>query len=374
MDEGKNFKGEKWTVLIYAAANNDLESHIYQQYLMIKNTSDLENTDVLFQISKPSKGACQNTHGNNINEEWCGTRRYVINKDRTLLAANLGTLNMSEPSALYEFLVWGGNNFPSDHIMLIISGHSAGFVGMLRDYASDHYTFMGVQGFAHALSLFKKRTGKSIDFLVMDTCFMDLVEIWFEISLRAEGAIKYGILPQENSPLQGLPCHFIISMLKKNNLTHLGLSEVLTHMIASVNSNYNIEHHLFAISADEEFFLSLKLLITILSETVVKEDMFLTSLTTYSEAMGLNNDFISLPSLLRFFEDNFPATNSCCRQINELLDKIIVHGSLNEKQQSFPRIYLPHNFRIYLKYKDTYNKMLFCINNQWTLCHETIFK
>src|SRR5687767_7696357 len=49
----------------------------------------------------------------------------------------LGEVDMGDPRELTNFLVWGVENFPAEHYMVIISSHGAGWQGIGPDEGSS---------------------------------------------------------------------------------------------------------------------------------------------------------------------------------------------------------------------------------------------
>ena len=216
MNYKQKYSYNDWTVLIYAAGNNDLEYYIYQQFQSIKNSIDTENINVIVQISRVPKAEYQDNSTKDINEDWNGTRRYVIRNKTSVLVDDLGEINMARPNTLLDFLIWGISTFPSRKIMLILSGHGAGFVGIMKENTDKGATIMGIQGFSKVLAIFQKTTKRKIEIILFDTCFMDTIEILHEIALKSNGAAVYAMIPKNDSLVQGLSYTRILDIDRKS--------------------------------------------------------------------------------------------------------------------------------------------------------------
>ncbi|MBU3114608.1 clostripain-related cysteine peptidase [Clostridium lacusfryxellense] len=375
MDYKQNYAYSDWTVLIYAAGNNDLEYYIYQQFQLIMNSIDAENINVIVQISRVPWSGQQHNNAVDIAEEWNGTRRYIIRNRTAVLVDDLGEINMSRPNTLLDFLIWGASTFPSRNIMAILSGHGAGFVGIMKENTEKGATIMGIQGFAKALAIFRKSTNKKIDILVFDTCFMDTIEILYAIAINSNGAAVCAIISKNNLLVEGLPYYKIIDILKRDsqkNQNILHLDKVINLLITSVNISKNHRDiDLLAIHLFEDDFIILKKLIDSISEVFKRDSNKFTCMLTNLGFYLLNNDFIDLSSLLNKYVHYYPDSDNSHNELLEVLNKIIIAPSLNKKDFGL-KLFFPHNSQVYLKYFDLYKKMSFCCDNKWVeLIHET---
>lgn len=376
MDYKQNYAYSDWTVLIYAAGNNDLEYYIYQQFQLIKNSIDAENINVIIQISRAPSTGQQYNNIVDIDEEWHGTRRYLIKNKIAVLVDDLGKINMSRPNTLLDFLLWGGSTFPSKHIMLILSGHGAGFVGIMKENTDKGATIMGIEGFSKVLALFQKSTKKKIDILVFDTCFMDTIEILYEIAVNSNGAANCAIIPKNNLMVQGIPYYKIIDILKTDNQKNgnrLKIDEIINLVITSVNKNES-DSDLLAIHLLEEDFILLKNLIDSMSEVFKRDSNKFKEMLKKLKFYKLNDDFIDLSNLLDQFLYYYSDIDNFHNEFLKVFNKIFINPVLNEmlgKKDLGLKLFFPHNSQVYFKYYNLYKKMSFCYDNRWVkLIHE----
>ncbi|MBU3113567.1 clostripain-related cysteine peptidase [Clostridium lacusfryxellense] len=363
MDYKQSYAHSNWTVLIYAAGNNDLEYYIYQQFQLIINSIDAENINVIVQISRAPRVGQQHYNIGDINEVWHGTRRYIIKNKTAVLVNDLGEINMSRPNTLLDFLIWGSSIFPSRNIMLILSGHGAGFVGIMKENTDKGATIMGIQGFAEVLAVFKKITKKTIDVLVFDTCFMDTIEILYEIAINSNAAVDFAIIPKNNLRVQGLPYYEIIEIIKRENVHELNINEIIKLLTTSVNSNKS-DSELHAIHLLEDDFIILKKLIDSMSEAFKRDSNKFKCRITNLEFYKLNEDFIDLSNLLNQTPPYYPGLGKIQIELLEVLNKIIIYPELNVKDVGL-KLFLPHNSQVYSKYYNLYIEMSFCRDNGW---------
>lgn len=366
MNYKQKYSYNDWTVLIYAAGNNDLEYYIYQQFQSIKNSIDTENINVIVQISRAPKAEYQDNSTKDINEDWNGTRRYVIRNKTSVLVDDLGEINMARPNTLLDFLIWGISTFPSRKIMLILSGHGAGFVGIMKENTDKGATIMGIQGFSKVLAIFQKTTKRKIEIILFDTCFMDTIEILHEIALKSNGAAVYAMIPKNDSLVQGLSYTRILDILKNKHQNELKINEIINSLINLDKSNA-CSSGLFAIHLLENDFIILKKLIDSMSEVFIKNSNKFKDMLINVGFYKQNNDFIDLLTLLKLCK-YYPDIDNSNDQFLVVLNNIIVNPTLNqivERKDLGLKLFFPHNSQVYLKYHNLYKQMLFCSDNRW---------
>ena len=114
---------------------------------------------------------------------------------------------------LKEFLISGIRDNDSDHYLVILSGHGTGVVG--RDMKHDAFGPGGIRTI-DLRPLFvqvKKVTGRTIDVLGMDTCFMNMAEICWELRHTA----RYLVASEGITPQGGWPYHRVLEMFQENH-------------------------------------------------------------------------------------------------------------------------------------------------------------
>lgn len=347
---------QNWTVLVYAVGNIDLEPYLYHELKRIRDSTNDADLNVVVQLSS------FNLAGNN------GPARYVIKNQQIIELEVLEAVDMTEPEALLDFLRWGAFKFPARRIMLIMSGHSLGFLGIMAAGSQDKISLMGIPGFAGALSMFHELTGRTIDILLMDTCFMDAVEIWFEIALSSQNALDYAILPVRNPSLRCLPYSLIIDSLNTCHHDAVMLDQVCSTIVSSVNRSTSDMNHLFALRIDKGPYWELHSLSSQLAGLLLHYPDFKEVVKRGIEP--LNSNFISLSYLLAQLESYIPEIGPCRREIQKVLAMIVLDSEvlgLRSDENLGLKIYLPGSPSIYFRYRSIYEQLLFCSNNSWPI-------
>ena len=171
---------KEWTVLVYMNADNDLSSHAIADLNEMEEVGSSKEVDIVVQLD---------TRGNK------GITRYHVQKDRvpSLTSPVLSQLPEQDSSAsetLMEFLLYGVENFPSKHYFLIIWSHGRGYMGGIS-YDESAGKWMSIAGLRAALSFMQDAylVGKRIDVYGADACFMQSLEVLYQL----RGQAKYYI-------------------------------------------------------------------------------------------------------------------------------------------------------------------------------------
>jgi hypothetical protein len=103
-----------WTVLVWMAGDNDLESYALEDLDEIKRVGSGPGLTVVAQVDRMTDR---------------GTRRYVLRRGTPLaedVVADLGETNTGDPAVATDFFSWGIEAFPSRHVLAVIWNHGSG--------------------------------------------------------------------------------------------------------------------------------------------------------------------------------------------------------------------------------------------------------
>ena len=213
------FCKKKWTVLIYANGNNELEPEIWQSKLDLEKVKDSSNLNIVLQIGREARKLVEIIRPyDNImktSDIWTGVRRYHFKSEKFVKIKDLGYENMADPFSLYNFLEWSINQYPAEKYMLIMGGHVYQFVGALTDYSQNKPYIMGLPEMSRIFQLVKERLNVVLDLLILDVCFFNFIEVLYEFGKYEKSGFKYLLTYIYDGPLAGLPYDQIINVLKK---------------------------------------------------------------------------------------------------------------------------------------------------------------
>lgn len=204
-----------WTLLVWMAADNDLEPQARR---------DLEEVlavgvHVAVLVDRKRRGAT----------------RYVIPPRPGVPLArcpreHIGRLNTGDPRTLARFIAWGRRRCPSDRVALVLWNHGDGW----RPYDPDHPSgglrskaagpryiaiddrgsgpsdddWLDMPELEHALTA----GGQSLDLLGFDACLMAQLEVLYQ--LRRVAPIV--LASEEEMPLTGLPYREVLAHLQRS--------------------------------------------------------------------------------------------------------------------------------------------------------------
>lgn len=134
-----------------------------------------DNFNIVVQLARADEELVEKLRGSiNINQKdrRSGVRRCFINENGTHEVEVLENINMADPKTLYSFLLWGLNNYPSDYVNVFYNLY--------------------------------KITKKKIELLLLDSCYMNLIEIWYKFANIAFNPIKYLLIDSENVDIDGI--------------------------------------------------------------------------------------------------------------------------------------------------------------------------
>ena len=109
------------TMFIYMCGSN-LET---KQGIAGKNIDELLSAEISDDVNIVIEtGGSNNWRSHDIDSD--AIQRYEVKNGKLQLLETLDNANMGEAQTLTDFLVWGQENYPSEHNMLIFWDHGAG--------------------------------------------------------------------------------------------------------------------------------------------------------------------------------------------------------------------------------------------------------
>lgn len=209
-----------WTILYYANGNNEYEPEMYKSMKDSEKVVDKERINIVIQIGRIDREVARiirpRERLEDDDEMWTGVRRYIVEHEKSELLEDLGEINMADPKTLYDFIIWGIINYPARHYALMLGGHGAAFVGTLTDYSQKTPYIMGTSEMCRSINMVLKYTGRKIDILILDICYMNLAEIMYEFGKEKMNTVQNVITYIETGPVSGFPCDKLIEIIMNN--------------------------------------------------------------------------------------------------------------------------------------------------------------
>jgi hypothetical protein len=202
---------KKWTILIYADGNNEMEKVMYNSLLACEKIGSNNEVNVVFQIGKLGN------YKSNEKANWFGVRRYYVDRGSSTLIEDLGKSNMADPNNLYDFIKWGFEKYKSEHYMLVISGHGGDFIGCLTDISLEKPYIMGIPEMFQAVNTVRKNLGYELDILLLDLCHMNTIEVIYELAREKRNTAKTIITYMDYAAYDGIDYTLLLSFIVKNS-------------------------------------------------------------------------------------------------------------------------------------------------------------
>jgi len=198
-----------WTVLVYMSGDNNLEAAAIDDFNEMETVGSTDNVRIIVQFDRASGH-------DTTNGDWKDTRRYLIQRDEnkntinsTRLDKGLGELDMSKPATLRDFLLWGVDNYPARHYLVIMWDHGLGWEGGV---CNDQGHYMSIFDMREALKEVKEQWNHTFDIIGFDACLMGGVEVYYQLT----GFANYSFGSEKNEPTDGLPYNNFLDTLVKN--------------------------------------------------------------------------------------------------------------------------------------------------------------
>ena len=278
---------KRWTLLLYLAGDNNLDSAGAVDIAELKRVGSNDNVNLLAQFDRAGTQT--------------KTMRYYLRKGTSLAkdaVQSLGETNMGDPRVLEEFLTWGLGNYPAQHYFVVLWNHGSGWddtnvyvdgeafgsspppvtrkgslitgrgrrgavpmavarAGVKRarralfstsvaritttraiafdDQAQD---FLDNVEMKRVLSAVKKRLGRKIDILGFDACLMSMAEVAFQV----RDLVDFSVGSEQTEPNDGWPYDRICkALVARPTMTPAELAkEVVGQYLRSYGNSDNV--------------------------------------------------------------------------------------------------------------------------------------
>lgn len=163
----------KWTVLIYQGAANNLEPNLKKNVTELAQLPLSDEVDVF--VRQVDRQGIQ--------------RDYVVeNGEARLIGTPAPGVNSADPASLTEFLRQGIQKYPAQHYVVVLSSHGRGAEGVIEDERSA--SMMSLPQLRGALEGARQANGGvPLDAVVFDACRMMATEAVCELHGVAQVAV-----------------------------------------------------------------------------------------------------------------------------------------------------------------------------------------
>ncbi|MFW9922859.1 MAG: clostripain-related cysteine peptidase [Candidatus Thorarchaeota archaeon] len=206
-----NASNKNWTYMVYLDGDNDLEEYAIEDIDEMEraggSTDDINYIVLLDRIPGYDSS----------NGDWTDARIYEISDDETSdidsnLQADLGELEMDNPTTLRNFIEYCFNNYPADYYCLTLWDHGNGIFGTCYDDSTSSTAALTINEIQTAITLATATYNETIDILALDCCEMGMMEIAYEF----RNCCNYFIASEGIIPFDGFPYEKIIHYMNLN--------------------------------------------------------------------------------------------------------------------------------------------------------------
>ena len=201
----------EWTVMVYMAADNDLEPQALLDIEEMEQVGSTHSVAVVAMVDRSPQDFEDRVPPARDYPRWDGTRVFYIVKHPgkgigSKLLADLGEVNTGDPKTLTSFIRFAAEKFPAKRYMLILWDHGSTTSAVAIDFSSrDGLTPREVR---RAIEV----SGVTFEIIGFDACLMASIENAYELRNLA----RYMVASEENIPGPGWPYAYVLSRLAKN--------------------------------------------------------------------------------------------------------------------------------------------------------------
>ena len=356
----------EWTVMVYLAADNNLESAGINDINEMEIVGSTTDVNIVVQVDR--------IPGYDIsNSNWTNTRRYYITQDFDPFQINsefsdLGELNMGDPQTLVDFTSWAITEYPAKKYLLVIWNHGGGFRSpayTAKDIAWDDTSGgdrITMPELEYALSAISTQMGKKIDIVGMDACLMAMTEVAYQIKDYADILVA----SEENEPGDGWPYDTILAQLVANPLMPTEqLAKDIVNKYIYFYSSYNVTQSAIDLSYMDTLTSQLSNLAwAIMADSLTLKSKYI--LASVSSQYYGDPDFIDLYDFCNkvlVYSNNINVKNIAL-SIQQTLNSAVINSDYNGGSVSDSKglsIYFPW----YYGYNSYYNYTNFSQDTFW---------
>lgn len=189
--------GESWTVMVYMAADNDLEPFALDDLGEMMQVGSDDDFNLVVQADRALMYSMGGVGGL---PEWVSAKRLLVRRDGLEELADLGEPNMGDPAELADFVSWAAQAYPADRYAVIFWNHGSGWTGFGGDESTPDHDLLSLTELRAGLADGMARAGLDQLALVgFDACLMATYEVAMVLRPYAE----YLLASEELEPGHG---------------------------------------------------------------------------------------------------------------------------------------------------------------------------
>ncbi|NTU74682.1 MAG: hypothetical protein HGA86_00990 [Anaerolineaceae bacterium] len=213
LSSSKSKQSDTWLVILYQNGDDEvLEEDTFIDLNEAEIVGSTDQVKIVSQIDRYDGGF-------DGDGDWTTAKRFLITKDNDLDAihskelADLGEVDSGNPETLVDYVTWAIRAYPSDHYVLILGDHGAGWDGGWTDDDPVEGSYFHMQDIDDALGKIIAKTGiGAFELVGFDACLMGQLEVMSAIAPHA----RYAVASEETEPAIGWAYSSFLKALNKN--------------------------------------------------------------------------------------------------------------------------------------------------------------
>ncbi len=321
-------KKAAWTLLIYMAADNNLEKYAIDDLQEMITAQQSEDVQVLVQIDR-AEGHYELGVGGLPNFQ--STKRLRVRSRSLEELADLGETNTGDEKNLADFVEWGLTNYPAENQALLLWNHGNAWQGYGGDVQANHDRLEHDE-LERAIQVGLERAEVSeLDLIGFDACLMSTY-----VSAESFRAFtRYLLASEELEPGHGWNYRTSLNYLSENpGATPVDLGQQLIEgfyaQARAERKHSDITLNLLDLEHFPDVSISFNNLVTALSASLDANKTALTKSRLLSVQYGYHADparayhMLDLGDLARHLASAIPALASHRDTVLASLDKLVV--------------------------------------------------
>jgi hypothetical protein len=190
----------KWTVMCYAAADNDLEAPMMEdlKQMLAAGSTQAVNIVTLVKRSPKSEPAGQYTDASVANlPDWSSAKLLYVEKGKLREIDDWGSADTGNPATLKKFILQVARAYPAERFALFLNDHGMSWPGMCSDETANE-SFLTTSKIRAVLAETARATDK-LELIGMDACLMANLEVGSALAPFG----KFMVASEELEPLDG---------------------------------------------------------------------------------------------------------------------------------------------------------------------------
>lgn len=193
-----------WTVLVYTAADNDLEPFALLNLEQMAAVGSSAGLNIVAEVDRAPLGKYTSASNALLNlAPWSTAKRLLVKKGSFQEISDLGEINTADPANLADFIQWGVKTYPAAHYMLVLWDHGGGWQGFGLDQTvpgSASSEMMGLLRIQTGVQSGLSQAGLAkFDIVGFDACLMAS----FEVAESLKPYANYLVASEETEPGHG---------------------------------------------------------------------------------------------------------------------------------------------------------------------------